>query len=43
VARGQIKLSGALPKLIALLPSANALNSRYIETLTEDGRTDLLV
>lgn len=38
----RIKFSGAMPKLLALLPSAKALNSRYIETLTEDGRTDLL-
>ena len=43
VARGQIKLSGALPKLIALLPSAKALNARYIEALSQDQRTDLIV
>lgn len=42
VARGHIKLSGALPKLIALLPSAKPIQQRYVETLTADGRTDLL-
>ena len=42
VARGQIKLSGAMPKLMGLLPHAKTRNSRYIETLTADGRTDLL-
>ena len=42
LARGHIKIKGALPKLLGLLPSAKTLNSRYIATLTEDGRTDLL-
>jgi putative sterol carrier protein len=43
IARGQIKLTGAMPKLLGLLPSAKALNAKYIEALTADGRTDLLV
>lgn len=43
IARGQIKLAGAMPKLLGLLPSAKALNDKYIETLTADGRNDLLV
>lgn len=43
IARGQIKLAGAMPKLLGLLPSAKALNAKYIEALTADGRTDLLV
>ena len=42
VARGQIKIDGALPKLLALLPSAKTLNARYIERLEADGRQDLL-
>lgn len=42
VARGHIKISGSLPKLIALLPSAKAIQDRYVQTLTADGRTDLL-
>src|SRR5690348_8424640 len=37
VARGQIKLDGALPKLLALLPSAKTLNARYIARLESDG------
>lgn len=43
IARGHIKLAGAMPKLLGLLPSAKALNGKYIEALTADGRTDLLV
>jgi putative sterol carrier protein len=42
VARGQIKVSGALPKLLALLPSAKTLNARYVERLRADGRDELL-
>lgn len=42
LARGQIKIDGALPKLLALLPSAKALNARYIARLEADGRSDLL-
>lgn len=42
VARGQIKVAGALPKLLALLPSAKKLNASYIERLRADGRDDLL-
>ena len=42
VARGQIKLGGALPKLIALLPSAKPIQQRYVATLTADGRADLI-
>jgi putative sterol carrier protein len=42
LARGQIKLDGALPKLLALLPSAKTLNARYVARLQADGRTDLL-
>ncbi|RNL80181.1 SCP2 sterol-binding domain-containing protein [Nocardioides marmorisolisilvae] len=42
VARGQIKIDGALPKLLALLPSAKTLNARYIARLEADGRSDLL-
>lgn len=42
VARGLIKIDGALPKLLALLPSAKALNARYIARLEADGRRDLL-
>jgi putative sterol carrier protein len=43
VARGQITLAGAMPKLLGLLPAAKSLNSKYIDALTADGRTDLLV
>jgi len=42
IARGQIKIDGALPKLLALLPSAKTLNARYIARLESDGRSDLL-
>lgn len=42
VARGQIKVSGALPKLLALLPSAKKLNAQYVDRLRADGRDDLL-
>lgn len=42
VARGQITLAGAMPKLIGLLPSAKSLNQTYIQTLKAEGRTDLL-
>ena len=42
VARGHIKVAGALPKLLALLPSAKALNAQYIDRLTADGRDDLI-
>jgi len=42
VARGHIKINGALPKLIALLPTAKAIQERYVQTLTADGRHDLL-
>lgn len=42
VARGHITLGGALPKLIALLPSAKPIQQRYVATLTADGRADLL-
>jgi hypothetical protein len=42
LARGQIKIDGALPKLLALLPSAKTLNARYIARLEADGRSDLL-
>ena len=42
LARGQIKIDGALPKLLALLPSAKTLNARYIARLESDGRSDLL-
>jgi putative sterol carrier protein len=42
LARGQIKLEGALPKLLALLPSAKTLNARYVARLEADGRIDLL-
>ncbi|QSR24298.1 sterol carrier protein [Nocardioides aromaticivorans] len=42
VARGQIKLGGALPKLIALLPSAKPIQQRYVATLAADGRADLI-
>lgn len=42
VARGHIKVSGALPKLMALLPSAKKLNATYVERLRADGRDDLL-
>lgn len=42
VARGQIKVAGALPKLLALLPSAKTMNTQYIERLKADGREDLL-
>lgn len=43
VARGTIKVSGALPKLIALLPTAKPIQASYVERLKADGRTDLLV
>ncbi len=42
VARGQIKVAGALPKLLALLPSAKKLNAQYVDRLRADGRDDLL-
>lgn len=42
LARGQISIDGALPKLLALLPSAKTLNARYIARLEADGRSDLL-
>ena len=42
VARGQIKVSGALPKLLALLPSAKKLNAQYVDRLRTDGRDDLV-
>lgn len=42
VARGHIKLGGALPKLIALLPTAKPIQQRYVETLRADGRADLI-
>lgn len=42
VARGHIRISGALPKLMALLPSAKPIQARYVARLTADGRTDLL-
>jgi len=43
LARKQLTISGPVPKLLALLPSASALNSEYTDTLARDGRTDLLV
>jgi len=43
VGRGTIKITGALPKLIALLPTAKPIQQRYIETLRAQGRDDLLV
>ncbi|MCZ4499127.1 MAG: sterol carrier protein [Marmoricola sp.] len=42
VARGQIKVSGQLPKLLGLLPSAKKLNAQYVERLRTDGREDLI-
>lgn len=42
LARGQIKLSGEMPRLVALLPSAKTMNAAYIERLKADGREDLL-
>ena len=42
VGRGQIKLSGALPKLMALLPSAKPMQAAYTARLHADGRADLL-
>jgi putative sterol carrier protein len=42
VARGQIKVSGQLPKLLALLPSAKKLYAQYVERLRTDGRDDLI-
>ncbi|RZI83008.1 MAG: sterol carrier protein [Microbacterium sp.] len=42
VARGHIKVSGALPKLLALLPSAKKLNAQYVDRLRADGRDDLI-
>jgi len=41
-ARGQIKVAGALPKLIALLPVAKPIQATYVERLKADGRADLL-
>lgn len=43
LARGQLKVTGPLPRLLGLLPSASALNARYTATLVAAGRTDLLV
>lgn len=42
VARGHIKITGALPKLMSLLPSAKPIQQRYVAALTAEGRTDLL-
>jgi hypothetical protein len=42
VARGQIVISGSLPKLMALLPSAKTLYGHYTERLRADGREELL-
>lgn len=42
IGRGQIKLSGAMPKLIGLLPSAKPMQAAYTERLKADGRADLL-
>jgi hypothetical protein len=42
IGRGQITLSGALPKLIGLLPSAKPMQVAYTARLKADGRTDLL-
>jgi hypothetical protein len=42
VGRGTIKITGALPKLIALLPTAKPIQQRYVETLRTEGRDDLL-
>lgn len=42
VARSQIKVAGAMPKLLGLLPHAKALNKAYTARLAADGRTDLL-
>ena len=42
VARSQIKVSGALPKLLALLPSAKSLYAHYVARLEADGRQDLI-
>jgi putative sterol carrier protein len=42
VARGQIKVSGQLPKLLALLPSAKKLYAQYVDRLHADGRDDLI-
>ena len=43
VARGQIKVSGQLPKLLALLPSAKKIYAQYVDRLRADGRDDLIV
>lgn len=43
IARGQIQVSGAVPKLVALLPHAKTLYAAYAARLAADGRNDLLV
>ena len=42
LARGQIKLSGSKTKVLGLLPLAGPIQRRYVQKLTEEGRSDLL-
>lgn len=43
VGRGTIKITGAPPKLIALLPTAEPIQQGDVETLRAEGSDDLIV